>query len=69
MKNVIISALGAYIFYSFSEVKNLAVPVLVFFLIMAIVFEIDELLDDFKRSVRRGQRLNKRIDNMKGVRF
>ena len=69
MKNVIISALSAYIFYSFCEVRSLLIPFCVFFLFLALVAEIDESISDYRRKVRKGQRLNKIIDQMKGVRF
>ena len=69
MKNIIISALGAYIFYGFCEIRHFMIPIVVFFLFWAIVAEIDESISDFKRSVRKGQRLNRTIDQMKGVRL
>ncbi len=67
MKNVIISALCAYIFYGFCEVRSVLVPIITFLLVWFICAGIDEEIEDFKRSVRRGQRLNNRINTMKGV--
>lgn len=67
MKNIIISALSAYIFYGFCEVSNVLIPVMAFLLVWFICAGIDEEITDFKRSVKRGQRLNNQIDTMKGV--
>lgn len=69
MKNIIISALCAYIFYGFCEVKHLLIPVVAFLLFLTIVSEAEEVVVDYQRSVRNGQRLNRKIDRMKGVRF
>ena len=69
MKNMIISALLTYIFYSFCVIRNLFIPVVAFFLFLVIIAEIDELIEDYHRTVRKGQRLNRIIDEMKGVRF
>lgn len=69
MKNMIISALCTYIFYGFCEVRNFLIPVVVFLLFLTIFSEIDELITDYQRSVRNGQRLNRKIEQMKGVRF
>lgn len=69
MKNIIISALSAYIFYGFCDVKNLMIPVLAFVLVWVLCAETDEQVNDFMHSVKRGQKLNNRINKMKGVRF
>lgn len=69
MKNIIISALFAYIFYGFCEVRHLIILVVAFLLFLVIVMETDEIIADYKRTVRKGQRLNRKIDQMKGVRF
>ena len=67
MKNAIIAALGAYIYYGFCVEKSIVIPFIVFFLFWALVEEIDEDIKDFKRKVKRGERLSKIIDTMKGV--
>lgn len=69
MKNTIIAALGAYIFYGFCEVRHFMIPVTVFLIFFVLLCEIDEEIECFSSQVRCGQRLNKRIDEMKGVRF
>lgn len=69
MKNAIIAALGTYIFYGFCEVRHFLIPIVAFLIFFALLCEVDEEIEDFNRSVRRGQRLNRRIDQMKGVRF
>lgn len=67
MKNVIISALSAYIFYGFCEVKDLLTTGIMFLLILILLLDADERLAEFRLSVRRGKRLNKKIDKMKEV--
>lgn len=67
MKNAIIAALGAYIYYGFCVEKSIVIPFIVFFLFWALVEEIDEDIKDFKRKVKRGERLSKIIDTMKGA--
>lgn len=69
MKNVIISALSAYVFYEFCEVKHFMIPILAFLLILVTCAGIDEEIYDFQESVKRGQRLNNKINRMKGVKF
>ena len=66
MKNAIIAALGAYIFYGFCEVRHLIIPFIVFLLFWVVIEDIDESIRDFKRKVRRGERLSKIIDILKG---
>ena len=67
MKNAIIAALGTYIYYGFCVEKSIVIPIIVFFLFWALVEEIDEDIKDFKRKVKRGERLSKIIDTMKGA--
>ena len=67
MKNVIIAALGSYIFYGFCEVRHFLIPFVVFFVFWALVEEIDEDIKDFRRKVRRGKKLSKVIDKAKGA--
>lgn len=69
MKNVVISALCAYIYYDLCVVKYIWLAVVVFLLVWLTIAEAEETIKDFNGSVRRGQRLNKRINDMKGVRF
>ena len=67
MKNVIIAALGAYIFYGFCVVRHFIIPIVAFLLFWVMVEAIDEEIKDYVRRVRRGKRLNKIIDKAKGV--
>ena len=67
MKNVIIAALSAYIFYGACEIKDLLTPVIMFFLVLVLLLDADDRLAEFRLSVRRGKRLNKKIDKMKEV--
>lgn len=69
MKNVIISALSAYIFYGFCEVKDFLTPVIMFLLVLVLLLDADDRLAEFRLSVRRGKRLSKKIDKMKEVGF
>lgn len=69
MKNIIISALCAYIYYDLCIEKYIWLAVVVFLLVWMTIAEAEEIIKDFNGSVRRGQRLNKRINDMKGVRF
>ena len=61
MKNMIIAALSAYIYYGFCEIKNLIIPVMMFLLVWVACQEIDEIIHDFRESVRRGQKLQRKI--------
>ena len=67
MKNVIIAALSAYIFYGFCEVRHFILPFLLFVVFWLMVVAIDEDIKDFRRKVRRGKRLSKVIDKAKGA--
>lgn len=70
MKNIIISLMGSYIFwFRFCEVKNPAIPVIVFFLCWGIAAEIEEQVNDFKKSLKRGEKLNDQINRIKGERY
>ena len=61
MKNMIIAALSAYIFYSFCEIRNLLIPVTMFLLVWIACQETDEIIHDFQKSVKRGQRLQRKL--------
>jgi len=67
MKNAIIAALGAYIFYGFCVVRHFIIPIIAFLLFWVIVEAIDEDIKDHRRMVRRGKRLVKIIEEAKGV--
>lgn len=69
MKNIIISALSAYVFYGFCEVRHFMIPIMAFLLVWAVCAGIDEEIYDFQQSVMRGQRLNNKINRMKGVKL
>jgi hypothetical protein len=69
MKNMIIALMAAYIFYGFCVIRNPIIPVIAFVLFWVIIAEAEELVKDFRDSVKRGERLNRRINRVKGVRF
>lgn len=62
MKNIIIAAYSSYFFYGFCVVRHWAIPIMAFFLFWLIIAETEELINDYKRSVKRGQRLNRKIN-------
>lgn len=55
MKNIIIAAQATYIYYSFCVVKNLLVTFVMFFIILGLVLETEELLKDFLRWIKGGK--------------
>lgn len=67
MKNIIISILATVIFYTqFCEVKMpMAMPffALLVFLMLA---EVDCLIDDYKRTIRRGEKLQHKLKQLEG---
>ena len=65
MKNMIIASMSAYIFYGFCEIKSIPATVMMFLLIWILFEETDEQIRDFKLSVKRGQRLNDNINELK----
>lgn len=69
MKNAIIAALGAYIFYGFCVDRSIAISFIVFLLFWVLIEDIDENIKDFRRKVRRGKRLKDQIERAKGVRY
>lgn len=69
MKNMIIAALGAYIFYGYCEVYRIPTAIVMFFLFWAISVEVEEIVTDYMRSMKRGKRLNGKINNAKGVKI
>ena len=69
MKNVIISALTAYIVYGKCEIKHLWIIPITFLIVWGMCADVDEQIKDLKRSIKRGQRLNQDIEKMKGVRL
>lgn len=62
MKNIIIAILGSYIFYGFCTIRNPAIPIIAFLIFFLLISEIDEQIEDFKRMVRRWDRINRRIN-------
>jgi xanthosine utilization system XapX-like protein len=62
MKNIIISVLASYIFYGFCTIRNPAIPIIAFLVFFLLISEIEEQINDFKRMVRRWNRVNKRIN-------
>lgn len=69
MKNIIISIMSAYIFYGFCEVNKIPASIGWFFLTLALVAWCEEVGTDFAKSVKRGKRLNGKIENAKGVKI
>lgn len=62
MKNMIIAAMAAYIFYGFCEIRQPLIPVAVFLMIWWFIDAVEAEVNEFKQSVRRGERLNRRIN-------
>lgn len=56
MKNIIIAALAAYIYYGFCEVRNIIIPFVAFALFLVIVEEIDQDIADYKKK-RKGRKI------------
>lgn len=65
MKNIIISMLITYIFYTdFCVVKLWYIVPLIFVVFWLIISEIDEVIRDYQETVRRGRRLQRTIKRM-----
>jgi len=62
MKNMIIAAMAAYIFYGFCEIRQPLIPVAVFLIFWFLIGAVEAEVNDFRESVRRGERLNRRIN-------
>ena len=63
MKNLIISVLLTFIFYTqFCEIKIPYIMPVLALIVWMIISEIDEYIADYKRSVNRGQRLQRKIN-------
>lgn len=62
MKNLIISVLATFIFYTqFCEVKLPYVMPMLALMIWGLLTEVDCYIEDYKRSVKRGEHLQRRI--------
>lgn len=65
MKNILLALLITYIFWTdICVIHPLPVLPLMFFAFWLIITEIDDLIDDYIKTVRRGQRLQHRIQRM-----
>lgn len=68
MKNLIISLLATYIFWTdFCVLHPLPVLPVLFLLFWMILAGIDDLIEDFMKSLKRGRKLSNHIKRMKGV--
>lgn len=61
MKNIIISSLLTYIFYSKCEIKLWYLIPAIFIVFWLIVAEVDEVYKDYKRTLKRGRLLQQSI--------
>ena len=50
MKNLIISAMGAYIFYGFCEVRHIIILFAAFVLILEIIVEVEKIIKELKEE-------------------
>lgn len=65
MKNIIIAALTTYVFWTdFAEIHPLPILPLLFVTFWFIIAGIDELIVDYKHTIRKGQRLQRKIKRM-----
>ena len=69
MKNIIIALLTTYIFWNdIAVIHPLPVLPLMFVSFLFIISVIDETISDFQRTLRSGQRLQRKIKRLGGVR-
>ena len=61
MKNIIISSLLTYIFYSKCEIQLWYLIPAIFIVFWLIVAEVDEVYKDYKRTLKRGRHLQQSI--------
>lgn len=62
MKNAIIAALTTYIFYTdFCVIKLWYLIPLMFLVFWGLIASVDELINDYQKQVRRGQRLQNKL--------
>lgn len=65
MKNMIIAALMTYIFWTdICVIHPLPVLPMIFATFWLMIAGIDDLMDDYRQTIRRGQRLQRRIRKM-----
>lgn len=65
MKNILIAALTTYIFWAdICVIRPLPVLPLMFVTFLMLIVGIDDLIDDYRKTIRRGQRLQRRIRKM-----
>lgn len=65
MKNILIATLMTYIFWAdICVIHPLPVLPLMFVAIWLMIAGIDDLIDDYRKTIRRGQRLQRRIRKM-----
>ena len=69
MKNIIIALLTTYIFWNdIAVIHPLPVLPILFVTFLFIILVFDETIADFKQTVKRGQRLQRKIKRLGGVR-
>jgi hypothetical protein len=56
MKNIIIAALGSYIYYGFCEVRNIIIPFIAFALFLVTIEEIEQDIADYNKK-RKGRKV------------
>ena len=62
MKNAIIAALITYVFYTvFCVIKLWYLIPLMFLVFWGMIASVDELINDYQKQVRRGQRLQHKL--------
>lgn len=62
MKNAIIAALITYVFYTdFCVIKLWYLIPLMFLVFWGLIASVDELINDYQKQVRRGQRLQNKL--------
>ena len=50
MKNIIIAAMGAYIFYSFCEVRHIILLFVAFALLLELIVEVEKIFIEIKKD-------------------
>lgn len=65
MKNILIAILTTYVFWTdIAIIHPLPVLPLIFVCFWLIVAEVDEVVTDYRKRIRNGQRLQRRIKRM-----
>lgn len=68
MKNLLIAILSTYIFYTqFCQVKIIGIMPVFAALIWIVLSDIDCFIEEYRESVRRGKKLQRKIKRIGGV--